>query len=146
MNLTCLSNCNILQSLLLLHVFKIWWKCWKKNHWVWWLDYNLNLLPPCNKNQKNKRQLCDVLTSDTWIDPSCDAVFAITGEAYIRLNKLTEAEFWYRESLRAKPDHIPAHLTYGKLLAMTVTLFLFWSSLICVSIQFAIIRPSECSD
>uniref|UniRef100_A0A3Q4HU80 dolichyl-phosphate-mannose--protein mannosyltransferase n=1 Tax=Neolamprologus brichardi TaxID=32507 RepID=A0A3Q4HU80_NEOBR len=43
----------------------------------------------------------------------------MTGEAYIRLNKLTEAEFWYRESLRAKPDHIPAHLTYGKLLAMT---------------------------
>uniref|UniRef100_A0A3Q4MWE2 dolichyl-phosphate-mannose--protein mannosyltransferase n=1 Tax=Neolamprologus brichardi TaxID=32507 RepID=A0A3Q4MWE2_NEOBR len=43
----------------------------------------------------------------------------ITPCAYIRLNKLTEAEFWYRESLRAKPDHIPAHLTYGKLLAMT---------------------------
>ncbi|KAI9518041.1 hypothetical protein NQZ68_041633, partial [Dissostichus eleginoides] len=40
-------------------------------------------------------------------------------EAYIRLNKLTDAEHWYRESLRAKPDHIPAHLTYGKLLAMT---------------------------
>ncbi|XP_010785959.1 transmembrane and TPR repeat-containing protein 2, partial [Notothenia coriiceps] len=44
---------------------------------------------------------------------------ALTGEAYIRLNKLTDAEHWYRESLRAKPDHIPAHLTYGKLLAMT---------------------------
>ncbi|KAG9342324.1 hypothetical protein JZ751_016826 [Albula glossodonta] len=41
-----------------------------------------------------------------------------TGEAYMRLNKLTEAEHWYRESLRAKPDHIPAHLTYGKLLAI----------------------------
>jgi len=40
----------------------------------------------------------------------------------MRLNKLTEAEHWYRESLRAKPDHIPAHLTYGKLLAMTVRL------------------------
>lgn len=38
----------------------------------------------------------------------------------MRLNKLTEAEHWYKESLRAKPDHIPAHLTYGKLLAMTV--------------------------
>lgn len=45
---------------------------------------------------------------------------APAGEAYIRLNKLSEAEHWYRESLRAKPDHIPAHLTYGKLLAMTV--------------------------
>uniref|UniRef100_A0A8B9LEU0 dolichyl-phosphate-mannose--protein mannosyltransferase n=1 Tax=Astyanax mexicanus TaxID=7994 RepID=A0A8B9LEU0_ASTMX len=40
-------------------------------------------------------------------------------EAYMRLNKLSEAAHWYRESLRAKPDHIPAHLTYGKLLAMT---------------------------
>lgn len=39
----------------------------------------------------------------------------------MRLNKLTEAEHWYRESLRAKPDHIPAHLTYGKLLALTVS-------------------------
>lgn len=48
--------------------------------------------------------------------------FALTGEAYMRLNKLAEAEHWYRESLRAKPDHIPAHLTYGKLLATTVSL------------------------
>lgn len=47
------------------------------------------------------------------------SLYNMMGEAYIRLNKLTEAEFWYRESLRAKPDHIPAHLTYGKLLAMT---------------------------
>lgn len=38
----------------------------------------------------------------------------------MRLNKLGEAEHWYRESLRAKPDHIPAHLTYGKLLSVTV--------------------------
>lgn len=39
----------------------------------------------------------------------------------MRLHKLAEAEHWYKESLRAKPDHIPAHLTYGKLLAMTVS-------------------------
>lgn len=58
--------------------------------------------------------LSDSLTSDLTLDS------APAGEAYIRLNKLTEAEHWYRESLRAKPDHIPAHLTYGKLLAMTV--------------------------
>ncbi|KAM8862156.1 protein O-mannosyl-transferase TMTC2 [Synchiropus picturatus] len=47
------------------------------------------------------------------------SLYNMMGEAYMRLNKLTEAEHWYRESLRAKPDHIPAHLTYGKLLAMT---------------------------
>ncbi|XP_065139580.1 protein O-mannosyl-transferase TMTC2 [Paramisgurnus dabryanus] len=47
------------------------------------------------------------------------SLYNMMGEAYMRLNKLTEAEHWYKESLRAKPDHIPAHLTYGKLLAMT---------------------------
>ncbi|XP_041967382.1 protein O-mannosyl-transferase TMTC2 [Alosa sapidissima] len=47
------------------------------------------------------------------------SLYNMMGEAYMRLNKLAEAEHWYRESLRAKPDHIPAHLTYGKLLAMT---------------------------
>uniref|UniRef100_A0A1A8JHZ3 dolichyl-phosphate-mannose--protein mannosyltransferase n=1 Tax=Nothobranchius kuhntae TaxID=321403 RepID=A0A1A8JHZ3_NOTKU len=47
------------------------------------------------------------------------SLYNMMGEAYMRLNKLTEAEHWYRESLRAKPDHIPAHLTYGKLLAVT---------------------------
>ncbi|KAK6319992.1 hypothetical protein J4Q44_G00090990 [Coregonus suidteri] len=47
------------------------------------------------------------------------SLYNMMGEAYMRLNKLTDAEHWYRESLRAKPDHIPAHLTYGKLLALT---------------------------
>lgn len=47
------------------------------------------------------------------------SLYNMMGEAYMRLNKLSEAEHWYRESLRAKPDHIPAHLTYGKLLAVT---------------------------
>ncbi|MGH0115634.1 UNVERIFIED_CONTAM: hypothetical protein FKN15_037957, partial [Acipenser sinensis] len=46
------------------------------------------------------------------------SLYNMMGEAYMRLNKLTEAEHWYRESLQAKPDHIPAHLTYGKLLAL----------------------------
>ncbi|KAK6482402.1 protein O-mannosyl-transferase TMTC2-like isoform X1 [Huso huso] len=47
------------------------------------------------------------------------SLYNMMGEAYMRLNKLTEAEHCYLESLRAKPDHIPAHLTYGKLLALT---------------------------
>uniref|UniRef100_UPI0037E7AFAB protein O-mannosyl-transferase TMTC2 isoform X1 n=1 Tax=Semicossyphus pulcher TaxID=241346 RepID=UPI0037E7AFAB len=46
------------------------------------------------------------------------SLFNMMGEAYMRLNRLEEAEHWYRESLRAKPDHIPAHLTYGKLLSI----------------------------
>ncbi|CAL9697238.1 unnamed protein product [Knipowitschia caucasica] len=47
------------------------------------------------------------------------SLYNMMGEAYMRLSKLTEAEHWYRESLRVKPDHIPAHLTYAKLLALT---------------------------
>lgn len=45
----------------------------------------------------------------------------LSGEAYMRLSMLPEAEHWYMESLRSKTDHIPAHLTYGKLLALTVS-------------------------
>lgn len=44
----------------------------------------------------------------------------LSGEAYMRLSRLEEAGHWYRESLRVKPDHIPAHLTYGKLLSIIV--------------------------
>jgi len=39
----------------------------------------------------------------------------------MRLNNLEEAGHWYRESLKAKPDHVPAHLTYGKLLSIMVS-------------------------
>lgn len=42
------------------------------------------------------------------------------GEAYFKLERLKEAEHWYREALRVKGDHIPAHLTYGKLLTKMV--------------------------
>ncbi|CAL1568597.1 unnamed protein product [Knipowitschia caucasica] len=47
------------------------------------------------------------------------SLYNMMGEAYMRLNRLEEAGHWYKESLRAKPDHIPAHLTYGKLLSIT---------------------------
>lgn len=46
------------------------------------------------------------------------------GEAYFKLDRLKEAEHWYREALRAKADHIPAHLTYGKLLTKMVSLIM----------------------
>ncbi|XP_048865523.1 protein O-mannosyl-transferase TMTC2-like isoform X2 [Brienomyrus brachyistius] len=50
---------------------------------------------------------------------SPQSLYNMIGETYLRLNQLPEAEHWYRESLRAKPDHVPAHLTYGKLLTLT---------------------------
>jgi tetratricopeptide (TPR) repeat protein len=52
------------------------------------------------------------------------------GEAYFKLDRLKEAEHWYREALRAKADHIPAHLTYGKLLTKMVGLIMRTISLI----------------
>ncbi|XP_018620928.1 protein O-mannosyl-transferase TMTC2-like isoform X1 [Scleropages formosus] len=47
------------------------------------------------------------------------SLYNMMGEAYMKLNKFPEAERWYKESLRVKPDHVPAHLTYAKLLALT---------------------------
>ncbi|KAM6437251.1 protein O-mannosyl-transferase TMTC2 isoform 2-T2 [Liasis olivaceus] len=47
------------------------------------------------------------------------SLYNMMGEAYMRLSRFSEAEHWYVESLRSKTDHIPAHLTYGKLLALT---------------------------
>ena len=37
------------------------------------------------------------------------------GEAYAKLDDLEKAEYWYKEALSAKEDHIPAHLTMAKL-------------------------------
>ena len=36
------------------------------------------------------------------------------GEAYSAAGYQEEAEQWYKESLKSKPDHLPAHLTYAK--------------------------------
>ena len=38
-----------------------------------------------------------------------------SGELYMKMNNLEQAEHWYREALKSKPDHIPAHLTLAKL-------------------------------
>ncbi|CAN8016620.1 unnamed protein product, partial [Ixodes persulcatus] len=45
------------------------------------------------------------------------SLYNMMGEAYFKLGEYTEAERWYKEALRAKNDHIPAHLTYAKLLS-----------------------------
>ena len=48
-------------------------------------------------------------------------VMLLSGEAYFRLSDWHRAESWYREALRIKPDHIPAHLTLAKLLHRRVS-------------------------
>ena len=45
------------------------------------------------------------------------SLYNMLGEAYFKLSCFEEAENWYKEALQAKKDHIPAHLTYAKLLA-----------------------------
>ena len=46
----------------------------------------------------------------------------MAGEAYFKLSDWSRAEFWYREALSIKPDHIPAHLTLAKLLHRQVSI------------------------
>lgn len=43
------------------------------------------------------------------------------GEALYRNGQPEEAEQWFIKALRTKPDHVPAHLTYGKMLARNVS-------------------------
>lgn len=45
------------------------------------------------------------------------SLYNMIGEAYFKLGQFDQAEHWFEESLAAKWDHIPAHLTYAKLLA-----------------------------
>jgi len=45
------------------------------------------------------------------------------GEALYRAGRVTEAEEWFKRALKTKPDHIPAHLTYGKMLARNVCIY-----------------------
>lgn len=44
-----------------------------------------------------------------------DRFFVFLGESYAKLDQLEKAEGYYRLALKAKPDHLPAHLTMAKL-------------------------------
>ena len=50
------------------------------------------------------------------------SLYNMLGEAYSKLDMLSDAEIWYREALRAKATHIPAHLTMAKLMQKRVSL------------------------
>lgn len=63
-------------------------------------------------------------TSNTVIkcEPNFSQIkFFILGEAYSATGKNAEAEKWYKESLKSKPDHLSVHLTYAKHLAKMVS-------------------------
>ncbi|PBC29918.1 Transmembrane and TPR repeat-containing protein [Apis cerana cerana] len=46
-----------------------------------------------------------------------NSVYNLLGETLSRLQQYAEAERWFQASLASQPDHVPAHITYGKLLA-----------------------------
>lgn len=52
-------------------------------------------------------------------------LYNLLGETLARMKKYEEAELWYKKALKAKPDHVPTHLTYGKLLAKNVNCLAF---------------------
>lgn len=45
------------------------------------------------------------------------SLFNMMGEAFFKLGQFDTAEKWYRQALRVKSDHVPAHLTMAKLFA-----------------------------
>ncbi|KAG5892111.1 hypothetical protein JTB14_035839 [Gonioctena quinquepunctata] len=49
------------------------------------------------------------------------SVYNVLGETLARLQQDEEAERWYMAALHAQPDHVPAHITYGKLLAKNIS-------------------------
>jgi len=48
-------------------------------------------------------------------------VYNLLGETLSKLQQYAEAERWFQASLASQPDHVPAHITYGKLLARNVS-------------------------
>lgn len=48
-------------------------------------------------------------------------LFSLYGDALAQLNRHREAEMWHKAALDAGPDHVPAHLSYGKWLSKNVS-------------------------
>lgn len=44
------------------------------------------------------------------------SIYNMLGEAYFKSGNIENAEYWYKEALRVKPNHLPAHITMAKLL------------------------------
>lgn len=44
------------------------------------------------------------------------SIYNMLGEAYFKSGHIEHAEIWYKEALRVKPSHLPAHITMAKLL------------------------------
>lgn len=49
------------------------------------------------------------------------SIYNAIGEALSRTGEALEAEEWFKKALEMQPDLVPAHLTYGKMLARNVS-------------------------
>jgi tetratricopeptide (TPR) repeat protein len=63
----------------------------------------------------------EVIIYNVYLFMLLQSLYNMLGEAHYRLKQYSEAERWYKAALQAKPDHVPAHLTYGKMLAKNVS-------------------------
>ena len=59
------------------------------------------------------------------VNYQAQGILNVLGEALQALNKTQEAEMSFKQALKVKPDHVPAYLTYGKLLAKNVRRVVF---------------------
>lgn len=75
--------------------------------------------------REGKRKGCDEGWESLTIDPVLQSVYNLLGETLSRLQQYAEAERWFQASLASQPDHVPAHITYGKLLARNVSSYQF---------------------
>ena len=57
------------------------------------------------------------------VNYQAQGILNVLREAFHALNKTSEAERSFQAALEVKPDHIPAYLTYRKLLAKNVRIF-----------------------
>ena len=73
------------------------------------------------------------------VNYQAQGILNVLGEAFHALNKTLEAERSFRAALEMKPDHIPAYLTYGKLLAKNVRIFILYLLLTVLSVQFGLV-------
>ncbi|XP_040569005.1 protein O-mannosyl-transferase TMTC2 [Lepeophtheirus salmonis] len=74
--------------------------------------------------EKKLQDALKILTRGLQLSPKRypkQGLFNLMGEVYRALNQPEEAEKMFIKSIQVKPDHIPAHLTYGKLLAKNKT-------------------------
>ncbi|XP_049940746.1 protein O-mannosyl-transferase TMTC2-like [Schistocerca serialis cubense] len=66
-----------------------------------------DICPPSSAAACNSRACC-----------CSQALYNLLGETLVRMRHYEQAEQWFRAALQAEPQHVPAHVTYGSLLAM----------------------------